>query len=245
MAATGNRGGSGRPGRGRAGLAVGAVAVFVAGLTARSLFAADAPEAVPAQPSVPAVPAAGSAATGEAIEAAGGEHSEEGALVTAMTVATAAQEWLYLDDVALRAAVTAISTEEAGERLADAVVDEVSVARDALATAAGPVWFIASPLATRVEQYRPDRALIDVWVVTVLSAADVAVTQSAWMVTSMELVWEGEGWRVAAIDDTPGPTPQLDNSDSPWLPEQLDAELEGFTRVGAEPAPDDTTQGGG
>lgn len=244
MAATGHRGGSGRPGRGRAGLAVGAVAVFVAGLIARSLFAAEAPEAVPARPSVPAVPVAATA-TGEAPVEAGEEHSEEGALVTAMTVATAPQEWLYLDDVALRAAVTEISTEEAGERLADEVVDEVSVARDALATAAGPVWFIASPLATRVEQYRPDRALIDVWVVTVLSAADVAVTQSAWMVTSMELVWEGEGWRVAAIDDTPGPTPQLDNSDSPWLPEQLDAELEGFTRVGAEPAPDDTTQGGG
>lgn len=176
------------------------------------------------------------AAPGERGTPSAGDRTEAGAVAAALDLATAPQAWLYLADADLEAAVRAVATSAAGDELVEEVVGEVTVVRDALARSPGRVWWVVRPLASRVDAFSADRAQVSVWTVTVLSAADVAMPQSDWFITSLDLRWEGGGWRLAATSDTPGPTPQLGGRDRAWEPEPFDEALSRFQRVGAEPA---------
>jgi hypothetical protein len=161
----------------------------------------------------------------------GFDRTEPGARDAALAYATAPQRWLYMDDASIRAAVAAIATETAAERLAGDVVEEVGLARDALAASPGRVWWFVRPLASDVVMFSRDRARVEVWVVTVLSASDVAVPQADWLTVSLELRWEGDDWRVDDVRDEPGPTPMSGTRDEPWAPEPFDDALAGFERV--------------
>lgn len=158
-------------------------------------------------------------------------HSEAGARAAAITYATASQRWMYFDDDGVDGAVRAIASSAASARLIVEVGDEVRAAREGLSGSAGRVWWIVRPLATRIESHRRDAARVSVWVVSVLSAADVAMPQSDWRTLTLELVWEEGDWRVDAIRDSAGPTPMLGPRDRPWPPELLDESLDGFIRV--------------
>ena len=162
--------------------------------------------------------------------------SEGGAVDTALELAAAPQQWLYFTDAELEVAVRAIAAPGSGARLAEEVISEVALVRGALQRSAGRVWWVVSPLAWRVDAYSDERASVSVWIVSVLSAADVAVPQSDWFTTTFDLRWTSGMWLLAASHDEPGPTPQLGGRDKPWEPEPLDDALNGFTRVGAEGA---------
>lgn len=162
--------------------------------------------------------------------------SEETAVAAALDLAAAPQAWMYLSDADLEAAVRAIAAPASADRLVREIVGDVRVARDALARSPGRVWWIVRPLAWKVESFASDRAQIAVWTVSVLSAADVALPQSDWATTTLDLSWDGATWRLVATRDTPGPSPQLGGSDSAWQPGPFDEALDGFRRVGAEPA---------
>lgn len=156
-----------------------------------------------------------------------------GARRAALAFAGASQQWLYLDDAEVEAAIRDIATDAAAEALVRETVAEISVARDALVHAAGPVWWFVRPLASKVT-VAGERARASVWVVTVLSAADVALPQADWLTLDLELVWEPGGWLLESIDDRPGPTPTSGTRDEPWQPEPFDEALSGFERVGSE-----------
>lgn len=157
--------------------------------------------------------------------------TRDGARAAALEAATASQRWLYMDDAHIAAAVRAMATPRAADRLVHDTVDQVAVARRSLATSAGRVWWIVRPLAWRIDSLEADQARVSVWTVTVLSAADVAVPQADWLTVSVELLWVGDGWLVDAVNDQPGPTPGLGPRDKPWEAEPLDEALAGFTRV--------------
>ena len=158
-------------------------------------------------------------------------RTERGARDAALVYATASQRWLYLDDAGITAAVHAIATDASADRLAREVVEEVGLARDALATSPGRVWWFVRPLAWDIVSFTPDRARVEVWVVTVLSAADVAVPQADWITVALDLRWEDGGWRADDVRDEPGPTPVSGTRDEPWEPEPFDDALAGFERV--------------
>lgn len=162
--------------------------------------------------------------------------SEGEAVDTALELASAPQQWLYLADAELEIAVRAIAAPGSGRRLAEEVISEVALVRGALQRSPGRVWWVVRPLAWRVHAYSAERASVSVWTVSVLSAADVAVPQSDWFTTTFDLRWTSGVWLLAAIRDEPGPTPQLGGRDKPWEPEPLDDALDGFTRVGTEGA---------
>ena len=164
----------------------------------------------------------------------GQERSEPGARATAIAFATASQDWLYLDDEQIDRAVRTIATASAGPSLSAETVAELRTARDGLAKSTGRVWWLVRPLASRVERYDPATARVVVWTVTILSAADVAMPQADWMRVTVDLVWEGDAWRLQAIDDEPGPTPMTGTKDRPWQPEPFDDALGGFERVSGE-----------
>ena len=162
------------------------------------------------------------------------DPSENSARIAATEVVASSQRWLYLDDAAVERSVRAIATPTAADRLAAEVRGEVAAAREGLASAAGPIWWIVRPLATNVEAHRADYARIAVWVVSVLSAADVAMPQSEWRTVTLELRWVDDAWLVDGIIDVAGPTPMLGPRDRPWAPEELDDALAGFVRIGED-----------
>lgn len=155
----------------------------------------------------------------------------EGAVAAALSYAAAPQAWLYLSDGEIRSAIAAITTPNAAHRIANDVVQEVGASRSELAEAAGPVWWIVHPLAWRVDKFRQTEATISVWTFSLLSAADVAIPQTEWTTTTLDLEWVSGGWRIASVSDTLGPTPSIGPDDQPWEPEPLDDALQGFTRL--------------
>lgn len=203
---------------------------------ARSAPAEETPRSgvtVPPQSTVPA------GATGPVDEVAGMAvgfaPDEDGAVSAGVAYATASQRWLYFTDEEIRDAVTQIATPTAAPGLAEDVVTEVADARERLEVSSGPVWWLVRPLAWQAESYNGERARISVWVVTILSAAEVAAPQTEWMTVTVDLAWSERDWRVDAVLDAPGPTPLTGPNDRPWDSEAFDEGLEGFTRMDGEP----------
>lgn len=160
--------------------------------------------------------------------------TERSAVDTALRLAAAPQQWLYLDDQQLAVAVRHVASPDAADRLVTEVSGEVSLVRDALRHSSGRIWWIVRPLAWRVVGIRDGHASVSVWTVSILSASDVAVPQSDWFTSRFDLEWINGRWLLRATRDERGPTPQLGGRDAAWQPEPFDDALAGFTRVGAE-----------
>lgn len=161
---------------------------------------------------------------------------EESAMAAAVEYATASQDWLYLTDEEIEAEVRDIAAPGSADRLVEETVGELGLARDGLMESAGRVWWLVRPLAVKEVSSTGSRAEVSVWVVTVLSASDVAVPQSDWSTLDLVLVRDGGRWLLESIDDEPGPTPISGVRDEPWQPEPFDDALDGFFRMGSEPA---------
>ena len=158
-----------------------------------------------------------------------------GATAAAVAYATAPQRWLYFTDQQITDAVTAIATTTAGPRLAEEVVNDVRSARDRLGNSPGRVWWLVRPLAWRVDSQTPDEATVAVWIVTILSAQEVAAPQTEFATVTVDLAWVNGDWRVDGVRDTPGPTPMTGPKDQTWDAEPFDKALGGFTRMDGEP----------
>lgn len=168
--------------------------------------------------------------------AVGYSRDEAGAEAAAVSFATAPQRWLYFSDAEIGLAVAMIATPTARAGLTDDVVAEVAAARERLGESPGRVWWLVRPMATDIEAHSGDHARVAVWVVTVLSAVEVAAPQTEWMTVTVDLEWNGD-WRVDGVAQSPGPTPMIGPGDRPWHAEPFDDGLEGFTRLDTEPAP--------
>ncbi|HEY8544884.1 MAG TPA: hypothetical protein VIL36_07545 [Acidimicrobiales bacterium] len=179
---------------------------------------------------------------GSADGASDDEHSdsdqnEAGAVRAAIASVGAAQRWFYLSDDELVAAVSAITTEGARDRLVEQNLAAVRLARESFAMSSGRVWWVVRPLAWKVDEGAGGRFRVAVWTVTVLSAIGVAVPQSTWSTVHVDLEWVDGAWRVDDMADTPGPTPMTGPHDDPWNAEPFDTALEGFARLETEPVP--------
>jgi hypothetical protein len=224
-------------------LAVAAVVVMVAGVGLVGVGGSDPSPPVAAPGPSAAPPAANAAAGGPGPSntafgvGVGFERSEAGAVAAAVSYTAAPQSWLYLSDEDVAAGVEAVVVPEIRGDLAGEVVQEVRLLRTELEDATGTVWFVVSPLATRVEDYDGDagRAVVRVWAVRVLSAAGVADPQSGWQTFTYRLRWHDSDWKIASIDETHGPVPQLEVGLQAWTADYLGSELDGFARVGIAP----------
>lgn len=176
----------------------------------------------------------GRGATSDEDESTGGAaRTEGGAVAAAVEYATAPQEWLYLADDQILERLDEVAVPDARDALATDLLADLRPLRDELQDATGTVWFVVAPLATRVDQFDADNATVRVWVVRVLSADGVAAPQSGWHTVTLELAWHRTAWRLAAVSEAEGPTPQIEAGLQPWAPDYLDQELTGFVRVGA------------
>jgi hypothetical protein len=99
----------------------------------------------------------------------------------------------------------------------------------------GPLIWDVSVLATRVDAYTAQRALVSIWRVGVLSIGGLTAPLAEWTTVAYELVWERGDWRIWSETQSPGPTPMGHPDERPSTPEQLRAALAGFARF---PGPD-------
>lgn len=159
--------------------------------------------------------------------------SQAGARAAAIDFATASQNWLYESDAQVAASVRAIATPAAAASLSVETVSEMGDARQGLAGASGPVWWLVRPLASRVDSFDAATAQVVVWVVSVLSAPGVALPQATWMRVSLDLAWETGAWRVSGISEVPGPTPASPAGNQASSAQSFGAALAGFDRVGS------------
>lgn len=164
-------------------------------------------------------------------------QDEAGAVSAAIASVGAAQRWFYMGDDELVAAISAITTNEARDRLVEQNLAAVRLARESFASAAGRIWWVVRPLAWRVEVSTTERMQVAIWTVTVLSAAGVAVPQATWSTVQVDLIWGDRAWLVDDMVDVPGPTPMTGPQDDPWDAAPFDAALAGFTRLETEPIP--------
>lgn len=209
-------------------------AALLGALAGAALWSSGAP-AEP-QPAADAPAAAAAAKVDQDVPSGRRASPTEGtARDAALAYASASQQWLYLEDEAIEAAIREVTTDGAADRLVRQTVSEIGVAREALVHAAGPVWWFVRPLATRVT-VGEGRAAASVWIVTVLSAPGVALPQADWLTLDLELVWRDGRWLLESIEDRPGPTPTSGVRDDPWQPELFAEALSGFERLGSEVA---------
>ncbi len=212
-------------------IALGVVALAIGTLVGSTLASGSASQ--PDRPDSSESPSNSTNSVG--VEPAPEPRSERAEVREAAVIyASASQEWLYLTDDQIEEAIRAVTVPDRADQLVEETVSELSVARDGLQFSAGRVWWFVRPLATKVNSVSGDRARVSVWVVTVLSAADVAVPQSDWVTLDIALRRVGDAWLLESIDDTVGPTPLSGVRDEPWQPEPFDDALAGFERIGSE-----------
>ncbi|MGD9794604.1 MAG: hypothetical protein AB7V43_14090 [Acidimicrobiia bacterium] len=101
--------------------------------------------------------------------------------------------------------------------------------REALTDGTGPTRYFQSVLASRIDAYTPEHCSVSVWSVGVLSRVGAAQPQAGWSISTFELVWERDDWKIWHESITPGPAPDLDASAVPASASDLDAALLGFT----------------
>lgn len=123
---------------------------------------------------------------------------------------------------------------------ADAYVAEESQALGQLDAAAargqGPLTWLVTVAATRVDAYERARARVSLWRVGVVSVAGLQAPLAEWTTVTIELVWERGDWRIWSETQTAGPTPTLHPSESLSNPDQLRTALAGFQRYpGTDP----------
>lgn len=182
---------------------------------------------VPAGPSGPAEQRGGMAV--------GFSWDEAGAVAAAVSFTAASQRWLYFSDDDVEAAVRAIANPASADELVATVVGEVSEARAQLGESPGRVWWLVRPMAWSVLDRSDERATVEVWAVTVLSAVEVAAPQAEWRTFTVDLAWNGGDWTLDDMRDEPGPTPMVGPGDRPWDAVPFDGALEDFTRLDGEP----------
>lgn len=132
-------------------------------------------------------------------------------------------------DAYLRERVTLASA----DRLVDEHQADLQALRHALSSGTGPTTYRQGVLATRVVAFDEDEARIEIWHVGVLTRAGVAPPQAGWMISTVDLRWERDGWKVADEIAIPGPAPILNDSVAPATAEDVLDRLHGFDDFGS------------
>lgn len=152
----------------------------------------------------------------------------------AIAYAIASQRWLYLTEDELTAELAATTTPASTNRLTTEILRSIGEARAGLGESPGRVWWLVRPLAWHSDYQSTTQARVSVWVVTVLSAIEVAAPQTEWMTVTVDLELVDGEWLLDDVTTSEGPTPINGPHDTPWDAEPFDDTLEGFTRIDGE-----------
>lgn len=211
-------------------------AVLVAALGIGTIGCAKAP---PGQQTLPsdgaAVTAAPSTEPGRADEPApvdprralgvpsGFSNDAGGAQKAAVAFTRFATELVAMADTGAIQARRAMAAEATAEDQAEEFVVRLAELRERWP--AGTLSYDVRPLATRVEA-SGSAVVVDVWYVGLVAAPGID-TYAEWVTDTYELVWEAGDWRIASLQETPGPTPAPGPQEAASAAE-IEARLVGF-----------------
>ena len=153
------------------------------------------------------------------------------------TPGEAATEWaetvgglVYEKSGDARGKLTALSSSESA---IDAELDDLEQRQENVAEADDEalIWSQFAPLGLKATT-SAGRATVDVWGVWVQSADPVVQPVSAWIIWSVDLEKQGDGWSVVGSDRSEGPAFGLSLDTVPAGGSDLPADLGGFEPVG-------------
>ncbi len=162
-------------------------------------------------------------------------ESENGARAAGVAYAAdVEQKMMYLDDPSISRAQREISAEGRRDQLVAERHRSVGTWRASLDPGEGQLWWVVSPLASRVESYTADRARVLVWVSFVVSRSGATAPRVWFGIQAIDLVREGEDWKIWAQSLDDGPTPQSSPGSKPSDATELAERLDGFQLDGAD-----------
>jgi hypothetical protein len=206
--------------------------VFLAGMAARGLLWRGSASDTPARVGDRA--ATGSDATKPGPASfddnipVGFSRSEAGARSAAANYVLTGQVLLGLAPTEVPGAVRVFAAAASVDTQVSDAQEQLRHLRGVLVDGSGPIRYVQAVLATRVDAYSPQRARVSVWSVGVLARAGAAPPQAGWTVSTFELVWERQDWKVWSETITPGPAPLLNGAVKPAGNEEFDRSLNGF-----------------
>jgi hypothetical protein len=212
-------------------LALSLVATAVTGMGARGLVASPTPTPPPTR-SATSAPGPRSTTAGMPT---GFARDQPGAIAAATTYVRQGQHLLDLPPSDRVPALQAITSHDGAAGYLAQVSAQLAELDGIQAHGQGHLTWDVSVLATRVDAYTAERARVSIWRVGVLSVIGLTAPIAEWTTVDDELVWEHGDWKVWAETQTPGPIPAGHPDERPSTPNQLHAELAGFTRY---PGPD-------
>jgi hypothetical protein len=210
----------------RRALLIGAVALFVIGLAAKTLlFPADrhsvgAPTPVvsagagPARVEAPGVPV-------------GFAHTRDGALAASVAYVQLGSVLLSTDTDSAADVLRRVSSHSAGSTFVDSELASFTQLRAALARGTGPARLRVGVIATRIDAYASDRARVSLWRVAVLSRNGMTNPGEQWATVTYDLAWEDRDWKIWSETVVAGPSPSP-TGDQLATPQELDTSLAGF-----------------
>lgn len=146
------------------------------------------------------------------------------------------QDMLYADNDELELLISQDTTSTGHRALEVVVRDELSVVREALATAPpATTWFLVRPLTVSVSELDSSAgtAVASVWSVQMFSRQAVADPELSFTITDMELLWSQDGWLLDSYSTRPGPAARLLTGQYPATASELESRLEGHRLVDA------------
>lgn len=162
-------------------------------------------------------------------------RSHVGARAAAVSYVMTGQTLIDMPPTRVTDAVQMMAAAASAYRQVDDANEELGQLRDVLAEGSGPIRYLQSVLATRIDAFSRNRARVSVWSVGVLSRFGAAQPQAGWTTSTFELVWERGDWKVWSENIAPGPTPSLNAGAAPASSRELDRALNGFTPWEATP----------
>lgn len=166
---------------------------------------------------------------------AGFAHSAEGARAAGEAFAAdAEQTMLYLSDDDEERAQRQISS---ARSIPDGIHHRQSATsewRPILGAGRGQLWWIVTPLASKVIEYDGSKATVNVWVEYVMSRDGATRPRSWYGMSHLELVWERGDWKIDDQRISDGPVPAVAATQSPWSATGLNTALDGFELPGRQ-----------
>ena len=208
------------------------VLAFVAGMVARGVFGSPSPSMneplhAPNESSASKPTPHGPRANRDGIPT-GFARSERGAVAAAASYVLTGQVLVGLPPTRIDPAVRAFAASASADRQVADAEQRLQSLRKVLAEGTGPTHYHQAVVATRADAYSGDRARVAVWSVGVLSRADVASPQAGWTISTFELVWERDDWKVWNETITAGPAPMLNTGATAASSDELEVALRGF-----------------
>jgi len=180
------------------------------------------------------------AAAGPSIERdgllVGFAHDPAGAVAAATTYVREGQRVFDLPPAARVASLRDIAARAAADGFAANETAQLGRLDQAAQRGIGPLSWLVTVLATRIDAYTSQRARISLWRVGVLSVEGMSSPLAEWATVDYELVWEAGDWRIWSETQVPGPTPIGDPNQALTSPSQWRTDLHGFARFpGTDP----------